>query len=66
MDIETTRTETDRTILERMTAEYGDLKGAQAALAHDPAAMDAAYWFKQFRDHPDAWTRPSRRQSCQR
>ncbi len=47
MEVTLQRTEPVRAVIERMQAIYGDLAGAQAALATDPVAREAVYWFKE-------------------
>lgn len=47
MEVTIRRTEPVSAIIERIQAQYGDPEGAQQALANDPSAMEAVYWFKE-------------------
>jgi hypothetical protein len=52
MEVTIRRTEPVGAIIERIHAQYGDLDGAERALATDPAAMEAVYWFKELAKDP--------------
>ncbi len=52
MEVTIRRKEPVSAIIERLQATYGDLEGAQEALATDTSAMEAVYWFKELAKDP--------------
>jgi len=52
MEVTIRRKEPVSAIIERIQAQYTNLKGAKRALETDPSAMEAVYWFKELAKDP--------------
>ena len=52
MEVTIRRYEPVSAIIERIQAQYQDLAGAKEALANNPTAQEAIYWFKELARNP--------------